>query len=353
MVDARTKSGGERRTFATQREAETFADQCRVRRENEGTVAFGDDELARYGKTVRDAVSFYLAHLRQIERSVPVATAVDELITSRRSAGKSREYCDGLGIRMGRFKRDFGNATVSSISVKELDAWLVGLPVAPATRNTFRRDLQTLFSFCVKRGYAVTNAAAATEVAKDVDKPVGILTVEEAEKLLAACDEYLLPFVAVALFAGLRTEEIEKLDWSEIDLERRFIEVKAHKAKTARRRLVKISENLAKWLAPLSRESGSVAPNALRDRLEKARRRAGFGPIGSETEDERAAGLKLKPWPRNACRHSFGSYWLSHHEDVAALALQMGNSPAMIFRHYREVVNPEEAHRYWAIAPAV
>jgi hypothetical protein len=50
-------------------------------------------------------------------------------------------------------------------------------------------------------------------------------------------------------------------------------------------------------------------------------------------------------------RHSFGSYRLAQFKD-AAVALQMGNSPRMIFRHYREVVKPKEAARYWKIMPS-
>jgi len=29
----------------------------------------------------------------------------------------------------------------------------------------------------------------------------------------------------------------------------------------------------------------------------------------------------------------------------------MGNSAEMIFRHYRQVVSPNEAERFWSIAP--
>ena len=61
IVDARTKSGGERKTFATFAEAETYADGCRIRRSNEGLGAFGNEELARFGKTVQEAINFTLS----------------------------------------------------------------------------------------------------------------------------------------------------------------------------------------------------------------------------------------------------------------------------------------------------
>ena len=50
-------------------------------------------------------------------------------------------------------------------------------------------------------------------------------------------------------FAGLRTSELLRLNWSEVNLARGYIEVKAEKTKSARRRLVEIMPNLAAWLA--------------------------------------------------------------------------------------------------------
>lgn len=352
IVDARTKTGGERKTFETLTEAETFAEQCRVRRTNEGTAAFGNSELARYGKTVQDAISFYLEHLRREEKSLPISDAIKELVETRKGSGQSVRYCHDLELRLGRFQRAFGARGTASVTGKELDEWLAGLPVAPGTRNTFRRDLRTLFSFCVKRGYASSNPATATELAKDVGQAPGILTVAEAAKLLERSGNDVLPYVAIGMFAGLRSAELEKLDWSEIDLSAGLIEVKAHKAKTARRRLVRIEPALKAWLEPLALKAGPVIPEALRYRMDDAKRAAGFGTPGTETDKEKKAGVKLKEWPQNALRHTFGSYWLAKHQDAAALALQMGNSAQMVFAHYRELVRPVEAERFWNLKPA-
>ena len=41
----------------------------------------------------------------------------------------------------------------------------------------------------------------------------------------------VLPLLAIGAFAGLRDAEIKRLDWSEVDLARGFIEVKAAKQK--------------------------------------------------------------------------------------------------------------------------
>ena len=111
--------------------------------------------------------------------------------------------------------------------------------------------------------------------------------------------------------------------------------MKARHSKTAARRLASIQPNLAAWLQPHRRPAGAVCPQNLRKLLEEDRDRAGL----------------LEDWPQNASRHSFGSYHLAHFKDAAALALQMGNSPDVIFKHYRQLVKPKEAASYWRIAP--
>src|SRR5260370_2098970 len=136
--------------------------------------------------------------------------------------------------------------------------------------------------------------------------------------------------------AGLRRAEIERLDWEDdVRLDDLFIEVKASTSKTASRRLVPIQPNLAEWLAPYRTRRGRVCPQNLRKHID---------------DDRDRVQLRAR-WPQNGLRHSFGSYHLAHFRDAAKLALEMGNSPAMIFKHYREVVKPKDAELYSAIRP--
>jgi len=58
-------------------------------------------------------------------------------------------------------------------------------------------------------------------------------------------------------------------------------------------------------------------------------------------------------WPDNALRHTFASYHLAQFRAAAALALEMDHTDSgMIFGHYRQLVRPKEAARYWSIRPA-
>jgi len=56
-------------------------------------------------------------------------------------------------------------------------------------------------------------------------------------------------------------------------------------------------------------------------------------------------------WRRNALRHSFCSYRLAQIKNAAEVALEAGNSPKIIFQHYRELVAPQEAAKWFSIVP--
>ena len=56
-------------------------------------------------------------------------------------------------------------------------------------------------------------------------------------------------------------------------------------------------------------------------------------------------------WRQNALRHSFVSYRVALTGDVARTSLEAGNSPKMVFRHYREIVDEEATKAWWAITP--
>ena len=57
-------------------------------------------------------------------------------------------------------------------------------------------------------------------------------------------------------------------------------------------------------------------------------------------------------WKHNALRHSFISYRVAETQNVAQVALEAGNRPQMIFKHYRELVRPAEAKAWFGIVPA-
>ena len=336
QVDARTKNGGERRFFETKAEATGFAAACLIKRTNQGSSAFDDSELAVYGLSVADAVKFTIDHYRRKAASAPLDSAVEALIEAKRGAGRSERYCSDLRSRLGKLCAAFESRPIAHISTADLECFLTGLNVAAETRNTFRRNIRTLWGFAEKRGWANVAMVKNTERARVIAQPPGILSPEQAAALLAESkDDDLLAFHAVGVFAGLRVAEIKKLNWRDVDLSGGFIHVAAEISKTRARRLVPIPDNLTKWLQPVAKPSGPIVGPNLRRRHEAARKRAG-----------------ITEWPDNCMRHSFVSYRLAASGNAAQTALESGHDQAVLFKHYRELVRPKDAERFFSIRPA-
>src|SRR5215469_16790576 len=298
------------------------------------------DKLAEYGKTLDDAVEFYIDHLERVRRcKVGVAQLADEVVAVKRKDGLSLTYIDGLRFYLKKFCQDFGDRLIADIGVEELDKWLRDLPVSPKTRADYRANIGVLFSYATRRRMIDFNPIPFTEKPKLIDVPPEIFAVNELRALLETAKQQapdVLPMLAIGAFAGLRDAEIKRLDWHEVDLVRRHIEVIAAKAKSARRRIVPIQPNLAEWLRPYSGMKGALVPVGARDKLDHVRKEAG-----------------LARWPKNGLRHSFASYRLAAIHDAPRVASELGHtSPQMLYNTYREVVLPEEAERYWKIAPA-
>ena len=68
-------------------------------------------------------------------------------------------------------------------------------------------------------------------------------------------------------------------------------------------------------------------------------------------KQKKADALDFK-WKHNALRHSFISYRVSQCKNVAQVALEAGNSPQMIFQHYKELVQPDAAKAWFSLRPA-
>jgi hypothetical protein len=141
------------------------------------------------------------------------------------------------------------------------------------------------------------------------------------------------PILAIGAFAGIRMAELERLDWKAVDLERKFIEIRAGQAKTASRRVIPISDNLAAWLTPLERKGKIVRTKELQTHVPAL-----------------ARALKME-WPPNLLLDSFISYRIAIVQSAAQVALEAGNSASIIFKHYRELTTPEVAEKWFSILP--
>jgi integrase len=294
--------------------------------------------LEPHGRTIREAVDFFLKHLKDSERSISVSALKVEYMAAKAKARLSVRYQEDLRYRLARFEDSFGQQPVRTLTARTIEDWLHGLELSAHSINNYRGCVGALFSYAQRRNYVDVNPVGAIDKIKLLDEPPPILTPRELEVLLGNASPELLPLLALGAFSGLRSSELMRLSWDDIDLARGFVNVAAAKAKSAQRRLIAMSDNLREWLSPYAGRTGA---------LWKRSRWAYHAEIEALCER-----VGLGRWPRNGLRHSYGSYHMARHANAPMTAINMGHiSPAMTFAHYREIVTPEAAEAFWNIRP--
>ncbi len=285
-----------------------------------------------------EAARFYKRNYPFDMPAKSVRAVMEEMIEAKRADNLSERYVTALRYDLTKLA-DAIEESIAEITTAQLDDWLRSLPVSSRTRSNARTSVVTLFQFAKSRGYLPRDrdtAASLTAIGKVTEGEIEIFTPKEMAALLAATDVDTIPVLVLGGFCGLRSAEILRLDWQDIDFEQQHIKLSAAKTKTAQRRIVPLLPNAADWLSPYRNEVGHVMP-CLQQRMNDVLRAC-------------AHRARIK-WKRNALRHSFASYRLADCKSAPQVALEMGNSPQIVFQHYREIVTSRDAALWWAIMP--
>jgi integrase len=318
--------------------------------------------LHPYGKTVRDAVDFYLAHLGEQKAldGLSMHDGIADYLAAKEAelarGELSPHTVSGLKSHLKRFQEAFGGMGVRTVSRGDVTNFLNALPHSYAARTTSRTRLSQFFNYAIDREWRTDNPVTHVEVKErsgEKKGEVGILTPDQVKRLLATArkpeHQVLVPYYAVGLYAGLRPFEAAALRWEDFHWQTGEIEIRREITKVRQRRFVPILDVLTQQLAPSWQVAGPICPRSLRRRDGACRRAAGF-QVGDEVEKDEATGEDLpegEPWPQDVMRHSFASYWIALHQDRAKLAEILGNSQKIIGQHYRRAIPRGQAETFF------
>jgi integrase len=294
------------------------------------------DVLGRDG--IIEAARYYRKHA---ESSLPVVTvpeAVARFVAAKEAEGISPHYRKDFRFMLERGLAEAFHCNLSAVTADDLRAYLNAKTCGNVAKNNQRRVIVAMFNFAKETGWLPPNEATAADALgtyKVKEKDVTIYEPGEVGRLLEHADENFLPWVALIAFGGVRHEELHKgLAWHDIDFAKGTLIVPAAIAKTNRKRKIDMSENLRAWLAPYAARRGPIFAT---------------DPDGRIGKLSKAAGV---PWKRNALRHSFGSYRMESVKNAGQVSMEMGNSAAVVFKHYHEIVDASAAAAYWNLRPA-
>ena len=314
------------------------------------TEAISEFEAARSklppGVRLIEVVADYLWRHPVGAEQKTVSEVLAEFVRDREAAHCSEVHLRDIRSRLGQFAGAF-QTPIQSLTAASVRDWLRSLkkmngePLTTRTLNNLLRLIGSLLHFARRQKYLnreQVEEITEIDLGRNAPTETGIFSPEDLRNLLDHCPEDLIAPLAIGAFCGLRTSELGRLDWRAVDLASGFIRIEAKIAKTATRRLIPIPDNLRAWLEPIAKSQGPINPSTddrgLNHRLVR-------GPARSAQV----------AWVKNGLRHSFCSYRLAQTNNAAQVALEAGNSPTMIFRHYRELVTPAQAEAWFSIRP--
>jgi site-specific recombinase XerD len=292
-------------------------------------------EIAAAGLTLRQVWEDY----RRIQRPKTrqeAGAALRECLAAKRAANRRPAYLANLETLLALFIRGREHQDVSEFTLADVEAFLPSR-LSAASRASRLSRLSTWFSFAVSRGWIARNPCDDVQsITVERHAPV-ILSVQDSRRLVVGFRDHAAPGLAwlvLGLFAGLRPSEAERMEWAAVDLERAVVTVDAAASKVRRRRHVPLEPAAVQWLREAQR-LGSVLPLASGVRRTLCDRMRGV--------------MGWTEWPQDVLRHTAASHLVALHQDVARVALVLGNSPQVLLTHYRNLVTPEECEKFWSI----
>jgi integrase len=307
--------------------------------------------------SLMEAAQFFIRHNAAGITGKSVTEAFEEFKKAKTKAGLNPHYLRvDIGSRCGAFAEAF-KMEVRQLTARDVNDYLYSLEVKGQTANKHADSLGTFFRFCQSRKWLAREVDLFEQykanIRKDEPSEIEIYTPKELRLLLDAADPEFATCIAIQAFAGIRSEELQRLTWDDLQKREGFIELSAAKAKTASRRLTPILENLAAWLKDAPKTGKLVWPHKEQSFYvqQEATVKAAQEAANKRNEKTPKKAMTIQ-WKHNALRHSFISYRIGETQNVNQVALEAGTSVKKIDAHYRELVTPKEATEWFGIRPA-
>ena len=293
------------------------------------------------GAGVLEMARFWSLHHQSATGTRTVQEVLGEMIAAKQGEGLDAEYLRNVREPLAKFAMAVPGP-IAEITAATIREYLQKAYPVPRTRNNIRGSLVMLFRFARAAKDLPDGRTTEAELvgrAKVRKKAPSVYTAVQLREWLEVVRPEWLPWMVLGAFAGIRTKEVERMDWSDIQWITREIYIRPEVAKTGEGRYVPMQDNLVAWLLEHRKGSGSFLPDE--------------GRVNLETD--RMSKLRLKSgqarWDRNALRHSYGSHRLGIIQDLAKLTVEMGNSIQVNRTNYQNPRSRQQCVEYFNLFP--
>jgi len=276
----------------------------------------------------------YLSRNPADKPSPKLDAVLPDYLASLTSRQLSKRHVETCRAHLTRLSKHF-QGPIGSITTEQLQAYLDSQEWAPKTRLQHRTTIRAFWSWAERHGHLkCAKPAVQLSRPKVLPKTPDVFTAEQIHRLLREASFDLRAAIALGAFGGIRSAEIARLRWADINWNDAEIWLDPAITKTSRRRRVPLTANLLRWLAPCRQSADAlIVPTMYYARLRAL------------TE---LVGLK---WVANGLRYSFTSYHLAVHNNAPLTAQITGHTVEILETTYKGRVAKEDAALWFEITP--
>ncbi|MBN2028108.1 MAG: site-specific integrase [Actinobacteria bacterium] len=144
----------------------------------------------------------------------------EDFLKAKKSQVKPSTHEDYKQVVENHIKPFFKKKRISAITpilVQNFLSYLEEKNISPGTRRKIYRYLKVIIHHAQTLEIIARDPTMSIRSPRVEKKEMACLTPDEVSRLLEAADDYLMPLLAVACFAGLRQGEILGLKWGDVD----------------------------------------------------------------------------------------------------------------------------------------
>lgn len=320
--------------------------------------------LAPTGKTITEAVRYFLKETELLEKSsATVRSVADSLIKHRKDKGRGFAYLLQLEGFLKVFCADFGEAKIATVKTHQLESWLntqnADKTRSPVTFNNQRNHLVGLFNYAQKKEFIEQNPAESIETRetqrRGKKRQNRLVTPEDLVVILSQAPDRLKTPLVLMAFCGLRIAEVARLKWEDVLIEDKVVLISEEIAKTKSNRVVPFSSSVGFYLdkAKGAPEDYVFQPERLEEITDDPEQNdflRGRALKQSLRKYKLKLGKNVK-WEANSLRVSAISYTVQLLQNTYQTAERMGNSVAIIKRNYQNLTTQRQAQKWFSLDP--
>jgi len=294
-----------------------------------------EERARKIGATTENILAFYERHHNQSKYAVPIPEVVKLFLTARQKARNSDVDLRDLRLHLGWFCDRF-KCPLRDVTPDDYDEFFAGFNVSPVTLKHYRGSVQRFVNWAIACRFLPHDHPGVPPDRSDVQhtpKRQPLLTREDRELVIRCCDdEAERPAALIAAYAPIRTCELNRANYEDINYSNSKLAVYADDAKTSATRFIHLVPELIERLKPY------------RDRKGRISRWNELSPVW--TRLAKRAGL---PWRKNGWRKAVLSYLVAYTQNYPGVAAEGGTSVEQLKRTYVTAVEFEVGAAYFGL----